>query len=547
VAFLRLACEVSWRSTASQSAQSSSRHRGSLKEHSHRSVPNNFMMLGRGFGIVRRRLAISAAPRQGLLGEYKALVSQGKFLFDEKQWGVLKYLNRLNDHLSESKKANEEEVIVYPGIQSDAQARGVYIYGEVGTGKSFLMDLFFAHCKLGAGEKRRVHFHAFMLEVHQRVFQYKQELLRKHGRDVNINLSSERDAIANVAQAISQEARLLCFDEFQVTDVADAMIIAKLFSVLWKNGTVLVATSNRPPEDLYKDGLNRSYFLPFIHDLQKLTIVRDMGSSVDYRQSNAPLANSFFTPANDENKDRLRLEFMRWGGSGDGADGGGVVDNAQVPVMMGRRLTVQLARPSVGACFVSFSSLCEADLGASDYRALATNYKAVFLHGVPQLSVLEHDRARRFITLVDCLYDAGRILVWTADEPPASLFKFLSPDDKENLKPLGTDHRWSGAAGDVGGWRYTTAVDHSKFGAKVSVSASPRIVPRVDTGVTTTRHTAGTVSAAVGAGVDAAQEELKLLEGELSSVQELAFAFRRAASRLVEMAGAAWRESRVSQ
>ena len=506
-------------------------------------------MLGRGFGIVRR-LANSAGTRQGLLGEYKALVSQGKLMFDEKQWGVLKYLNRLNEHLSESKKSTDDvDVIVYPGISSDAsQARGVYIYGEVGTGKSFLMDLFFAHCKLGASEKRRVHFHAFMLEVHQRVFLYKQDLLRKHGRDVNINLSSERDAIANVAHAISQEARLLCFDEFQVTDVADAMIIAKLFSVLWKNGTVLVATSNRPPEDLYKDGLNRSYFLPFIHDLQRLTIVRDMGSSVDYRQSNAPLANSFFTPANDQTKDKLWLEFLRWGG-GDR----GVTDNAQVPVMMGRKLTVQHARPSVGACFVSFASLCEADLGASDYRALASNYKAVFLHGVPQLSVLEHDKARRFITLVDCLYDAGRILVWSADEPPASLFKFLSPDDKENLKPLGTDHRWSGAAGDVGGWRYTTAVDHSKFGAKISMSATPRVVPRVDTGVTSTRHRAGTVRAAGGAGagagvgVDAAQEELKLLEGELSSVQELAFAFRRAASRLVEMAGGAWRgrESRV--
>ena len=166
--------------------------------------------------------------------------------------------------------------------QPPPRLKGMYIYGHVGVGKTMAMDVFYDHCPLAA--KRRVHFHKFMLEIHQRIHAYKQRLLQQYGREVHINLSSERDAIAAVAHDIADECRLLCFDEFQVTDICDAMMLAKFFGVLWERGTVLVATSNRPPTDLYKDGLNRSYFLPFIDRLQDECVVWDMGTSEDYRQ-----------------------------------------------------------------------------------------------------------------------------------------------------------------------------------------------------------------------------------------------------------------------
>lgn len=494
----------------------------------------------------------------GLVGEYKALVSGKKLLYDEHQFAVLKYLNRL------SRWVEEEEVIVYPGVgiagsESSVPARGLYVYGEVGTGKTLLMDLFFKHCNVDASRKRRVHFHAFMLEVHHRIWVFKQELLRKHGRDVNVNLASERDAITHVAKLVASEARVLCFDEFQVTDIADAMIISKFFSVLWQRGTVLVATSNRPPADLYQNGLNRQYFLPFVAELEQRCIVRRMGGNVDYRQAAVGFEGAYFSPIGEASRHALWQAFLAFPAStstpagsaghkvtetGPGTEAeavaAGAVAGHKIPVMMGRSLALSWARPQQRACLTSFAALCKADVGASDYGALAAHFDAVYLVGVPVLSVLEHDQARRFITLVDALYDAGCLLVWTSDAPPAAMFRFLAPEEaSEKLSTgsggsaiggprLGTDHTWSAEwggphvqlSGEAGsGWRRTTAVNASKH-TGLALQAT---------------QTADLVVA------DAAQDELKLLEGELCSVQELAFAFRRASSRLTQMAGIEWR------
>lgn len=482
-----------------------------------------------------------------LIAKYEALVRSKKLAYDENQYSVLQYLNRLCNYVESTPFNLDHEVIVYPGIVQP-MVRGLYIYGEVGTGKTMLMDLFYSHCKINSHMKRRVHFHNFMLEVHQRIWNYKQNLLKKHGRDINVNLSSERDAITQVAMAMSKEAKILCFDEFQVTDVADAMILTKFFSVLWQNGTILIATSNRPPTDLYKNGLNRQYFLPFLDDLQRLTVVKRIGGTLDYRQSHVSVPKAYFTPLNARSHSALWEEFLSFSPQ-KSAEPEEVVENVEIPVMMGRTLSVEFARPLNRACFVSFASLCEKDTGASDYKSLCSHYSAIFVYGIPQLSVLEHDKARRFITLIDSIYDASRLFVWTAAVEPSSLFRFLTPDefDKKKDMPLGTDHQWTENAGDVGGWRYTRTADNSKFGAYSNMTganyptsakrSSTRevlpIVPRVDTGVTSFKHSIRTI--------DAAQEELKLLEGELCSVQELSFAFRRAASRLVEMAGSAWR------
>ena len=516
--------------------------------------------------------ASSLSGEGGLLGKYKALVSSKKLLYDEHQFAVLKYLHRL------SRWVEEEEVIVYPGVgiagESSVPARGLYVYGEVGTGKTLLMDLFFKHCNVDASRKRRVHFHAFMLEVHQRIWAFKQELLRKHGRDVNVNLASERDAIAHVAKLVASEARVLCFDEFQVTDIADAMIISKFFSVLWQRGTVLVATSNRPPADLYQNGLNRQYFLPFVAELEQRCIVKRMGGNVDYRQAAVGFDGAYFSPIGEASRRALWQAFLAFpaststpaGSSGQKVEeteteteaetdteieakaeteaaAAGAVAGHKIPVMMGRSLALSWARPQQRACLTSFAALCKADVGSSDYGALAAHFDAVYLVGVPVLSVLEHDQARRFITLVDALYDAGCLLVWTSDAPPPAMFRFLAPEEaSEKLSTgsggsaiggprLGTDHTWSAEWGGPhvrlpgqsgSGWRRTTAVNASK-------------------------HTGLALQTSTANPVDAAQDELKLLEGELCSVQELAFAFRRASSRLTQMAGVEWRSNSNSR
>ena len=606
--------------------------------------------------VLGRRALGGTAGGGGVLGRYNGLVASRQLRHDEHQVAVVRYLDRLRRFVE------EEQVIVYPGQALGAgggqAARGLYIYGQVGTGKTLLMDLFFSSCNIDPSLKRRVHFHSFMLEVHKRIWAYKQELLRLHGRDVNVNLSSERDAIAHVARAVSAEARVLCFDEFQVTDIADAMILSKFFSVLWQQGTVLVATSNRPPEDLYKDGLNRSYFLPFLAQLESRSVVLQIGGQVDYRLLDpappAPAAASasasgqegqeggkerererervrdggepgpaFFTPDSDESRERLWRAF--------GAHGTGPVEaNYRLPISPTRSLVLAHARPrppralappssafaspspsasasasasaspsaSASACFCSFSALCEGDLGAADYSALAAAFDCVFLTSVPRLSVLEHDKARRFITLVDTLYDRGCGLAWTADEPPGTLFRHIGAAEAGAAAAaaagaagtgaagaaagagagaalgsgglrLGTDHQWgvgavgsgtgSGAVAVPEGWRRTSAVNASKFGGfalSAPSSSSPQpppFSPHVDTGITAARMAPPQAQAQAqkgqghgqgqddrqanerGPGQDAAQDELKLLEGELCSVQELAFAFRRAASRLHEM------------
>jgi len=322
------------------------------------------------------------------------------------------------------------------------------------------MDLFFDHCALQ--KKKRVHFHKFMLDVHKRIHDRKKQLREMYGLDVNINLSSERDAIAYVAADVSKEAYLLCFDEFQVTDICDALMLSKFFDVLWNNGTVLVATSNRPPIDLYKDGLNRKYFVPFIHRLQKECIVREMANSRDYRQLTVRAANTFYTPCNDATRDQLLALFRSSAylpiskvlaeGSYQSAAPAHTASSFKVvtdeflydmavPIMMGRTIRVPMARTITlvheegvqvfRAAWVEFSDLCDTDRcsyiiyskirvhtnhcitqqttyrltdrttdrtmiyecrcrGASDYSSLCRHFDALFLHGVPTLSVAEH-------------------------------------------------------------------------------------------------------------------------------------------------------------
>jgi predicted ATPase len=196
---------------------------------------------------------------------YSAKVTEGNLNFDENQFKLIKLLNKISIHLVDleannindygNKKINIEINDQKPGdaievkeILLEKRARGLYIFGSVGIGKTVIMDMFFENCEIKL--KKRVHFHQFMLEIHQKIHLYKKDLLSTYGRELNLNLSSERDAISQVAESIAKESKLLCFDEFQVTDICDAMILSKLFAVLWSKGTVLIATSNRPPSGI---------------------------------------------------------------------------------------------------------------------------------------------------------------------------------------------------------------------------------------------------------------------------------------------------------
>lgn len=300
---------------------------------------------------------------------YKLRVSRSETRYDESQYRVVKHLDKLQTVI--------ESLSAGAGLDRK-QPRGVYLCGSVGIGKTMMMDLFFEGCRVD--KKRRVHFHHFMLEIHKRVHEHKKALIDKFGRDRHINLSSERDAIAFVAAQVSAESRLLCFDEFHVTDIADAMIMTKLFGELWRHGTVLVATSNRHPDDLYENGLNRSYFLPFIDLLKNQCTTIALSTSKDYRLEAVKADGAYFLPLNESSKKKLHDACLLSAS----AVGSAKLELVNVPVMMGRQVQVQAAGRS---CLVTFASLCEGDRGPADYHAICSQFDRVYLDGVRQLSL----------------------------------------------------------------------------------------------------------------------------------------------------------------
>jgi cell division protein ZapE len=288
--------------------------------------------------------------------------------------------------------------------------RGLYIWGDVGRGKTMLMDRFFARADIAP--KRRVHFNSFMVETHARLHEWRQLDAQQRMRRPEFVREAGDDPIPPVARAIAQEARLLCFDEFQVLDVADAMILGRLFEQLLALGVVIVATSNTAPEHLYEGGLNRQLFLPFIALIeQKLDIV-DVGRGPDYRLGRIAGTDLYATPlgsAADAALDRAWSHL---------ADGGNAAP-AKLTVL-GRTLAVPCATGH--AARFTFDQLCGRPLAAADYLAVARRYDYVVIDGIPLLGPLRRDQARRFIVLVDTLYDEGVKLICSAAAAPESLY-----------------------------------------------------------------------------------------------------------------------------
>jgi cell division protein ZapE len=277
-------------------------------------------------------------------------------------------------------------------------ANGLYLVGEVGRGKSMLMDLFFAAADLQ--RKRRIHFHRFMQDVHVRIHAWKQAN------------PDGVDPIPPLADSIATEAALLCFDEFQVNDIADAMILGRLFEALFDRGVIVVATSNTRPDDLFKGQPGRDAFLPFIAILKRRLDVLMMNAGRDFRRSRLRGITTWHVPADARAERALDAAFAELTGNAAG--------HPETLMVMGRTLSVPIA--AEGVARFDFAALCGTALGAGDYLALATHYHTLILDGIPRLSPENYDEARRFIVLVDTLYDHRVKLVASADAMADKLY-----------------------------------------------------------------------------------------------------------------------------
>ncbi len=339
-------------------------------------------------------LAVYIGMRMTLSQTYDAKVATGALRPDPGQHAVLPQLEALRVWLEAN--ANRK-VGLFAGLFAKpiTPPNGVYLWGGVGRGKSMLMDLFFEQTDIT--QKRRVHFHAFMQEIHHGLHQAR--------------LRNIEDALAPVAEAITQTSRLLAFDEMQITDITDAMIVGRLFEKLLAAGVVIVTTSNRPPEDLYKTGLNRALFLPFIDMLRARLEVVELQSPNDYRQHRLTGAQVYFHPAGRAQGAITAIwQDLTGGAQGD-----------PLHLAVNGRTTV-LPRFANGIGRASFWELCAKPLGPADYLAIASAVRVLILEDIPQLSASNYNEAKRFVTLIDALYEAKTKLICSAADEPERLY-----------------------------------------------------------------------------------------------------------------------------
>ncbi|AYV46192.1 cell division protein ZapE [Caulobacter flavus] len=340
---------------------------------------------------------------QSVRTAYRERLAAGEIRPDVAQAAAIDALARLESDLDNA----GEPSFSFFGRKPKSQ-RGLYIWGPVGRGKSMVMDLFFDSAPVH--RKRRVHFHVFMAEVHAHIDAWRKGDAAE--RKARFGRHKGDDPIAPTAELIAGEARLLCFDELQVTDIADAMILGRLFEALFAEGVTLVATSNRPPDDLYKDGLNRQLFTPFIAMLKEKMEVVAVRGPVDFRLDRLRAGRTWLSPVDRTTEaefDKLWLDML------DGAE-----ETGATLEVMGRKL--RLPRAAGGLVRSSFASLCQQALGPQDYLALAERFHTIFLEDIPLLVPEKRDAAKRFNTLIDALYEADAKLVALAAGEPEALY-----------------------------------------------------------------------------------------------------------------------------
>lgn len=363
--------------------------------------------------------------KTGPEAEYQALMAEGELKPDPDQARVVSGLERLHHELINYPDMGARNTGLLSNRRWSARLfgwlqknkkppKGIYLHGGVGRGKSMLMDLFFSVAPLKS--KRRVHFHEFMLDIHARL-----EVL--HGLSTKDRSkrgwrADDEDPIPAVARQIASETTLLCFDELQITDIADAMVLTRLFKELFDRGVVVVATSNRPPDDLYKNGLNRHRFLPFIDQLKETLEIAPLDGPTDYRYDRLKGVETYYSPVNEETTNKLSEAFFR-------LTDRDIKDRAKVPSaelnVQGRTLFVP--KSARGVAVFSFKRLCANPLGSADYLTIARAYHTVIMVAIPQFDEDNRDQATRFITLIDALYEHGVKFLCSAAVPPQSLYE----------------------------------------------------------------------------------------------------------------------------
>jgi len=350
------------------------------------------------------------------LDRYKALTQSGALKPDSAQARAASVLDALDRSLKE-RPAKKGILATLLGSRSGTP-KGVYLHGAVGRGKSFLMDLFFDSAQISP--KRRIHFNAFMMETHARIHEWRGLDHSARKRRAEFVRGAGDDPVAPIAKRIASEASLLCLDEFQVTDVADAMILGRIFERLFQLGVVVVLTSNTTPERLYEGGLNRPLFLPFIALItERLDIVALDGAS-DYRLGRIAGLSLYNTPLGEQSQSAMDAAWKRLTGTTRGAP--------RTLTVTGRALDIP--QTSGGVARLSFADLCERNLGAGDYVTLASSFHTLLIDNIPKLRPDQNNEARRFTLLIDSLYDERVTLICSADAPPARLFE--SDDARTN-------------------------------------------------------------------------------------------------------------------
>ncbi len=362
---------------------------------------------------------------EGPEAEYQALLQSGELQPDIAQRRAIHALERLHYELfaySEVTNRGSQRSFLswWPfraltrNTNNLTAPKGVYLYGGVGRGKSMLMDVFYSVTP--TTQKKRVHFHEFMLEVHARLKAINEHSAQKRKRESRY-LSGDNDPIPLIAQEIADETVLLCFDELHVTDIADAMVLTRLFDKLFELGVVVVATSNRLPDDLYKNGLNRQRFLPFIEQIKEKLHIIALDGPVDYRYNRLKGAQTYYFPINEDATNQLAITFFQ-------LTDRRIEDRDKVPseelIVQGRKLFVPKA--AKGVAVFSFKRLCANPLGAADYLAIARTYHTVIMVAIPQFSQETEDQAKRFVLFIDALYEYGVKFLCSAAVPVQLLY-----------------------------------------------------------------------------------------------------------------------------
>ncbi len=340
-----------------------------------------------------------------ITAQFAAGVAAGRIESDAAQRAVVAMLEQLEARIMQYRLARKSSSLgwLFGGRENKQEPiKGLYIYGDVGRGKTMLMDLFFETSPVV--RKRRVHFHEFMLDVHERV----------HGLRQKIKLGGhpDEDPIMLAAAQLAEEAWLLCFDEFHVTDIADAMILGRLFAQLFERGVIVVATSNVAPDELYKDGLNRALFVPFIRMLQQHLDVVRLDARTDFRLEKFAGMPVWYVPADAAADAALDAAWQRLARGQPGTP--------RALALKGR--TVLVPRAARGVARFTFDDLCEAPLAAADYLRIAREYHTIILDHIPRMTFDTRNAAKRFIILIDTLYDMNVKLIASAAAEPDALY-----------------------------------------------------------------------------------------------------------------------------